>query len=111
MLEKTLEHPLDCKEIKPINPKGIFIGRTHAKAKAPILRPPDAKPTHLEKTLMLRKTEGKRRGGQQRIRWLDSIIDSMGMTLSKLQGDTGGHGSLAWLQSMGHKVRHDLGTE
>ena len=85
MLEKTLEHPLDCKEIKPINPKGIFIGRTHAKAKAPILRPPDAKPTHLEKTLMLRKTEGKRRGGQQRIRWLDSIIDSMGMTLSKLQ--------------------------
>ena len=41
VLGKTLECPLDCKEIKPVNPKGIFIGRTHAKPEAPILRPPD----------------------------------------------------------------------
>ena len=61
VLEKTLESPLDCKEIKPVNPKGnqpwIFIGRTDAEAETPILRPPDVK------TLMLRKIEGKRRRG------------------------------------------------
>ena len=57
MLEKTLESPLDCKEIKPVNPKGnrpgLFIGRTDAEAEAPILRPLDAK------TLMLGKMEGR----------------------------------------------------
>ena len=62
MLEKTLESPLDSKEIKPVNPKGnqplTFIGRTDAEAEAPILWPPDVK-TH-EKTLMLEKIEGRR---------------------------------------------------
>ena len=78
---------LDSKEIKPVNPKGnqswIFIGRTDAEA--PIFWPPDKKNRNsLEKTLMLGKTEGRRRSGQQRMIWLDGIIDSMDMSLSKL---------------------------
>ena len=89
VLEKTLESPLDCTEIKPVNPKGnqpwIFIGRTDVEAEAPILWPPDAKNWLVGKTLMLGKIKGRRRRGQQRIRWLDGIIDSMDMSLSKLQ--------------------------
>ena len=84
---KTLETPLDSKKIKLVNPKRnqtwIFIGRTDAEAKAPILWPPDSRAHSLEKNLMLGKTEGKRRRGQQRKRWLDSITDSMDMNLSK----------------------------
>ena len=83
----TLETPLDRKEIKSFNPKGkqpwIFIGSTVTEA--PILWPPDARDNSLEKTLMLGETEGKRRRGQQQMRWLDSITDSMDMNLSKLQ--------------------------
>ena len=86
VLEKTLESSLDCKEIQSVHPKGnqssIFIGRTDAKAEAPILWPPDA--NSLGKALMLGKTEGRRRRGQQRMRLLDGIIDSMDMSLSKL---------------------------
>ena len=73
VLEKTLESLLDCKEIKPVNPKGnqpwIFIGRTDAEAETSILQPPDAKSWPLEKTLMLGKSEGRRRSGQQKMRW------------------------------------------
>jgi len=87
-MEKTLKSPLDCKEIKPVNPKGnqpwIFIGRTDAEVEAPILWPPDVKTDSLEKTLMLGKMEGKKRSVQQRMRWLDGITDSMDMRLSKL---------------------------
>ena len=87
-LEKTLESTLDSKEIKPVNPNGrqhwIFIGRTDARAEAPIIHLMwRADP--LEKTLMLGKIEGRRRRGQQRKRWLNGIIDSMDMVLSKLQ--------------------------
>ena len=88
MLEKTLESPLDCKEIHPVHPKGnqfwIFIGRTDAEAETPILWPPDWRPDSLEKTLMLGKIEGGRRREQQRMRWLDIITNSMDMELSKL---------------------------
>ena len=88
MLKKTLENPLDCKEIKPVNPKGnqplIFIGRIDTEAEAPILWPPNAKSRLTrKKTLMLGKIEGRRRG-QQRMRWLDNITDSMDMSLHKL---------------------------
>ena len=89
MLEKILESPLDCKEIKPVNNKGnqswIFIGRTDAEAEAPILWWPDARTDSLEKTLMLGKIEGGRRRGQQRVRWMDGITDLTDMSLSKLQ--------------------------
>ena len=68
MLEKTLESPLDSKEIKPVNPKGnqpcIFIGRTDAETEAPTLWPPDLKSTSLENTLILGKIEGRRRSVQ-----------------------------------------------
>ena len=80
--------PLDCKEIKPVNPKGnqfwIFIGRTDAKAEAPILWPPDVKNWLTGKDPDAGKIEGGRRRGRQRMRWLDSITDSMDMNLSEL---------------------------
>ena len=86
---KMLQSPLDCKEIKSANPKGnqpwIFTGNTDAEAEAPILWPPDEKSWLTEKTMMLRKIEGRRRRGWQRRRWLDGIIYSMGMSLSKFQ--------------------------
>jgi len=66
-LEETLENPLNSKEIKAVNPKGnqswIFIGRTDAEAEVPILWPSDAKSQVIEKTLMLRKIEGRRKSG------------------------------------------------
>ena len=65
VLEKTLESPLDCKEIQSVHPEGdkswVFIGRTDAEAETPILWPPDARTDSLEKTLMLGKIEGERR--------------------------------------------------
>ena len=89
MLEETLESPLDSKEIKPVDPKGnqpwISIGRTVAEVEAPVLCYLMWRADSLEKTLMMVKIEGGRRRGWQRIRWLDSIIDSMDMNLSKLQ--------------------------
>ena len=90
VLEKTLESPLDCKEIQPVSPKGdqswVFIGRTDVEAETPILQPPGAKNWLIcEKTLMLGKIEGRRRRGQQRMIWLDGITDSTDMSLGKLR--------------------------
>ena len=89
MLEKTLESPLDCKEIQPVNPKGdqswVFIGRTDLKLKLQYFDHLMQRADSLEKTLILGKTEGRRRKGQQRMRWLDGITDSMHMNLSELR--------------------------
>ena len=89
VLEKTLESPLDCKEIQPVHPKGdqswVFIGRTDVEAETPILWPPDARVDSLEKTVMLGKIEDRRRRGQQRMRWLDGITESVDMSFRKLQ--------------------------
>ena len=75
VLEKTLESPLDIKEIKPVNPEGnqpwIFTGRTDAEAETPILWLPDVKRQLIGKDIMLGKTEGKKRRRHQRRRWLD----------------------------------------
>ena len=80
VLEKTLESPLDCKEIQPVHSKGdqswVFFGKNDAKAETPVL---------LEKTLMLVGIEGRRRRGQQSMRWLDGITDLMDMSLSELR--------------------------
>ena len=88
MLEKTLESPLDSKKIKPVNPKGnqprLFIGRTDAESEAPLFGHLMRRDDSLEKTLMLGKIEGRRRRQWQRMRWLDSTIDSTDMNLSKL---------------------------
>ena len=87
MLEKTLESPLDCKEIQSVHPKGnqswIVIGRTDAEAETNTLATWCERTDSLEKTLMLGMTEGRRREWQK-IRWLDGITDSMVMSLSKL---------------------------
>ena len=88
VLEKTLESPLDCKEIKSVNPQGnqswIFIGRTDAEAEIPIFGHLMWRTDSLEKTPMLGKIEGRRRWGWQRIRWLDGITDLIDLSLSKL---------------------------
>ena len=89
VLEKTLESPLDCKEIQPVLSKGdqswVFIGRTDAKAETPVLWPPHAKSDSLEKTLMLGGVGGRRRWERQRMRWLDGITDLMDLSLSELR--------------------------
>ena len=99
---------MDCKEIKPVHTKGnqsrIFIGRTDAEAEAPVLWPADDSVDSLGKTLMLGKIEGRRRRGQQRMKWLDGITESMDMSFEQALGDGEGQGSLVCYSPRGHKV-------
>ena len=91
MVEKTLESPLDCKEIQPVPPKGdqswVFTGRTDVEAEyfSQYFGHLNQRADSFEKTLMLRKIECRTRRGQQRIRWLGGITDSTDMSLSKLE--------------------------
>ena len=105
--EKTLDSPLDSKEIQPVNPKGnqfwIFIGRTDAQAEASILQ-------ELPHWKRLGKIEAKNRMGRQRMRWLDSITDS-DHKFDQTLGDSGGQRSLAWCSPWGCRVWHGLATE
>ena len=113
VLEKTLESPLDCKEIKPVNPKGnqywIFIGKTDTEA--PILWPLMQRADSLKKTLMLGKIEARRRRWWQRIRWLDDITDLMDMNLSRLLEIVTDREAWCAESIRSQRVGHDLVTE
>ena len=110
--KKTVESPVVCKEIKPVNPKEIN-PEYSLEGLMPKLQYFDhlmQRANSVGKTLKLGKTEGKRKRGLQRMRWLDSIPDSMDMNLSNLQEI--GNRRPGVLQSMGsQRVGHDLATE
>ena len=107
MLEKILESPLDCKEIKPVNPKGnqswILIGRTDTEAETPNFGHLMWRTDFLGKTLMLGKIEGRRRRGGQRMRWLDGINQCNGHELEQTLGDGGAQGGQACCSPWGRK--------
>ena len=89
VLEKTLESPLDCKEIQPVHSEGDqpwdFFGRNESKAETQYFGHLMRRVDSLEKTLMLGGIGGRRRRGRQRMRWLDGIMDSMDVSLSELR--------------------------
>ena len=105
--DKTLESPLDCKEIKLVNPKGnqswIFNGRTDAEAETPILGHLMWRTNSLEKTLMLGMFESVRRKGWQRMRWLDVTTDARDIRFSSLQYLVDAQGILKCCSPWGHK--------
>ena len=115
VLEKTLESPLDCKEVQPVLPKGnqswVFIGRTDAKAETPILWPPHAKSWLIGKDPDAGRDWEQEEKGWQRMRWLDGITDSMDMSLRN-SGSWWWTGRPGVLQFMGlQRVEHNSVTE
>ena len=96
--------------LKEINPE-YSLERIDSNLEVPALLPPDVKNPLIGKTLMLGKNEGKRRRGQQRMRWLDGIIDSMNMNLSQLQEIVKGRGAWHPVVHGVAKIGHDLATE
>ena len=115
MLEKTLEIPLDCKEIQPVNPKGnqswISLEGLILKLRVQSFGHLMGRTNSLEKTLMLGKIEGRRRRGRQRMRQLDGITDSMDMSLGN-SGSWWWTGRPGMLQFTGsQRVGHDWETE
>ena len=115
VLEKTLESPLDWKEIQPVHPKGdqscVVIGRTDVEAEIPILWPPNVKSWFIEKTLMLGMIEGGRRRERQRMRWLDGSLTQW----TWIWVNSGSWRWTGWpgmLQSMGsQRAGHNWATE
>ena len=114
VLEKTLESPLDCKEIKPVNPKGnqpwIFIGRTDAKAEAPMLWPSDAK------SWLIRKDPDAGKDWRQKkklaeMEMVRQYVRLNGYKFEQTRGDGGGQSSLGCCSPWGHRVRQDLVNE
>ena len=113
---RLLKSPLDCKEIKPVSPKGnqvwTLIGRTKAEAKAPVFWSPDVKRWLIWEDLLLGKIEGRRRRGQQRIRWLDFITDSRELGLGRHQevvmDREAWHAVVLGLQRVGHDWASEL---
>ena len=89
VLEKTLESPLDCKEIQPVHSRGdqpcVFFGRNDAEAETPVFGHLMRRVDSLEKTLMLGGIGGGRRRGPQRMRWMDGLTDSMDVSLRELR--------------------------
>ena len=107
VLEETPESPLDCKEIKPVNPKGsqswIFIGRTDAEAEAPVLWPLMPRTDLREKTLMLGKIEGKREKRAAEDEMVGWHHQFNGHKFEQTLGDSGGQRSLACCSPLSHK--------
>ena len=115
VLEKTLESPLDCKEIQPVHSKGdqawVFIGRTDAEAETPILWPPDVKSWLIWKELDAGKDWGQEEKGTTEDEMVGWHHQLNGHEYEQSLGDNEGQGSLICCSAWGRRVGHDLGTE
>ena len=115
VLEKTLESPLDCKEIQSVHSKADqpwdFFGRNDAKAELQYFGHLMRRVDSLEKTLMLEGIGGRRRRGRQRMRWLDGITDLMDVESEWTLGVGDEQGGLTFCNSWGHRVKHNRVTE